>query len=236
MVSLTLFLFGLIIGSFLAALTYRFPRGVIITKGRSFCPNCKHTIAWFDNIPLLSYLLLKGKCRNCGRKISVRYPVIEFATGIVFLLIGVNPLLLIISSVLIAILVIDWEHMIIPDDFVFFGLFTAFVFLLGRPDAFYLNLFTGFASALFFLAVYIFSSGKGMGLGDVKLAVLIGAVLGPGLSLVWLFSSFITGGIVAAILLASRKAKLKERIAFGPFLVIGFFIAALMGDKLLYLF
>ena len=236
MVLLLLFLLGLIIGSFLAALTYRFPKGISIKKGRSFCPDCGSTISWFDNIPLLSYLVLGGKCRDCKKKISIRYPIIEFTTAIAFILIGPNPFLLLLSSVLIAVFVVDWEYMIIPDKFVFFGLLAVFVFLLNSPELFYANLFTGFASSLFFLAVYFITSGKGMGLGDVKLSLLIGSVLGFELSLVWLFSSFIIGGVAAGLLLMFRKAKLKQRIAFGPFLVIGFFVAVLAGSKLIYLF
>ncbi len=236
MLSILLFVFGLIIGSFLAALTYRFPKGISIAKGRSFCPSCDATISWFDNVPLLSYAVLLGKCRNCKKKISPRYPAIEFLTGVIFVLVGANPFLLLISVILISILVIDFEHMIIPDKFVFAGLLIVILYLLGSPSSFYLNLFTGVVSALLFLSIYFITLGRGMGLGDVKLAFLIGSILGPRTILVWLFSAFTTGGIVAAYLLISGKAKLKARIAFGPFLIIGFFVAALIGDKLIYLF
>lgn len=235
MLLLLLFLFGLIIGSFIAALTYRFPKGISVIRGRSFCPSCDTTISWFDNIPLLSYAFLLGKCRNCKRKISPRYPVIEFLTATLFVLIGPNPFLLLISSILISILVVDFENMIIPDKFVFAGLFITIFYLLGDPSIFYLNLLTGTLSALFFLSIYFITLGRGMGLGDVKLALLLGSILGPTSSLVWLFVSFITGGIVATFLLISGKAKLKARIAFGPFLIIGFFVAVLFGDKLIYL-
>src|SRR5258708_17197299 len=103
---LLLFVLGLIIGSFLGALSYRLPRNMSISKGRSICPNCKHQIAWFDNIPLLSYVILLGKCRNCHKKISWREPAIELATGITFAFVGLNPIALIIASILIAIFVI----------------------------------------------------------------------------------------------------------------------------------
>lgn len=236
MTFILLFLFGLIIGSFLAALTYRFPKGISINKGRSFCPHCHETISWFDNIPLLSYLWLSGKCRVCKKKISIRYPIIEFSTGIIFALIGFNPFLLFVSSVLISIFVVDYEHMIIPDDFVFIGLLGTFVYLLATPQIFYSNLLMGFVSSLFFLGMYLITLGKGMGLGDVKLAILIGSILGLELSIIWLLSSFIVGGIIATILLVSKKANLKQKIAFGPFLIFGFFVAILFGNKLVYLF
>lgn len=234
MVSLLLFFFGLIIGSFLAALSYRYPKGVSISKGRSFCPNCDKTISWVDNIPLLSYVLLHGKCRNCKKKISVRYPLIEFSTGIVFALIGLNPFLLLLSSILISIFVIDWENLLIPDDFVFAGLAVAVLYFLGT-ESLYANLFIGFLCALFFLFLYFLTLGRGMGLGDVKLALLLGSILGASLSLVWLLSSFLIGGLVASFLLLFKGAKLKQKIAFGPFLILGFFVAILIGDKLLYL-
>lgn len=236
MVSIFLFPFGLIAGSFIAALSYRFPREISIKKGRSLCPNCKKTISWFDNLPLLSYVLLGGKCRKCDKKISVRYPLIEGLTGILFLLIGPNIFLLFATTLLMALLVIDWENMLLPDEFIFWGLAVAVFYLLFSSQAVYLNLLAGFAAALFFLGIFFITLGRGMGLGDVKLALLIGVILGMKLILPWLLISFISGGIVATALLLSKKAKLKEKIAFGPFLIFGFFVVSIVGDKLLYLF
>lgn len=231
MLSVFLFILGLIFGSFVGALSYRLPKQISIAKGRSFCPGCKKIIAWFDNIPVVSYLLLRGKCRSCGKKISWRYPLIELLTGVVFVLIGVNPFLLFIALVLITILVIDWEHMLIPDELVFAGLAITFLYLL-TTSFIYAHLLAGFAAALVLLGIYLVTLGRGMGLGDVKLAVLIGMVLGLRQSVIWLLASFLTGGVIAFILLVSKKAKLKQEIAFGPFLVFGFFVAVLLGDKL----
>lgn len=235
MVSLFLFLFGLIIGSFVSALSYRLPRGITIKKGRSFCPNCKKSIAWFDNIPLLSYILLNGKCRNCNQGISTRYPFIEAATGILFVLIGPNFFLLFVTVILMTLLVIDWENMILPDEVIFWGVAASLVYLLFFSQTFYLNLLAGFVSALLFLVIFFITLGRGMGLGDVKLAFLIGLVLGMKLIIIWLLASFISGGIIAAVLLLFGRANMKQRIAFGPFLIFGFFVATTLGDKLLYL-
>jgi len=150
-------LLGLVTGSFLSALTYRLPRGIKISSGRSLCVNCKKTIAWYDNIPLLSYLILKGKCRKCKKKISPRYFVIELATALLFTAIylatlkcagaayltnawngaicNINnnlgiwtlPYLLILSSALLAIFITDFEYQIIPDQLVIFLLFLVFL-------------------------------------------------------------------------------------------------------------
>lgn len=234
MLSILLFISGLIIGSFLAAFSYRFPRNITIKKGRSFCPNCKHTIAWFDNIPVLSYLILDGKCRHCRTKISIRYPLIELLTAVIFVLTGLNYFLLLIASILILILVIDWEHMIIPDELVYSGVVIFVIYVIVTDQNFlFVNLLSGFSSALFLLFVHAITRGQGMGLGDVKLAILIGALLGFRFSPIWLLLSFLTGGIIAAILLMSKKAKLKERIAFGPFLVVGYFLTTIWGNNLL---
>lgn len=228
-----IFVLGLIVGSFIGALSYRLPKGVNIASGRSSCPKCKNKISWYDNIPVISYLILLGKCRSCRRKISLRYPLIEIGTAIIFVLIGPNVLLLAVSCLLIAILVIDLEHMIIPDELVFWGLFLFIVVsLFTNPYSLFPNLLAGFASALVLLLIHLVTRGRGMGLGDVKLAILLGAVLGPSLSPAFFLASFLTGGSVATILLISGRAKLKQKIAFGPFLVVGFFIAQLLGRNL----
>lgn len=184
-----LFILGLIAGSFLAALSYRLPRNISIKTGRSFCPNCKTQINWQDNIPLLSYLLLKGKCRKCRKKISWRYPIIEFATAIVFVLTGLNPFMLFIGCLLVLIFVIDLEHQLIPDELVFAGLGASLIYLLSSVT-FYQNLLAGFLAALFLLLIHFVTLGRGMGLGDVKLALFLGSLLGFSNLLYFFFASF----------------------------------------------
>lgn len=235
MISFFLFVLGLIVGSFVAALSYRFPKKISISRGRSFCPECKKTIRWFDNIPLLSYSLLGGKCRYCTERISPRYPLIEAVTGVLFVLVGLTPFLLFVTALLVALLVVDWENMLLPDEFIFWGVLTTLIYLLFSQQNFYSYLLAGFISALVFLILFFITLGRGMGLGDVKLALLIGMILGLDLIIVWLLASFISGGIVAAVLLLTKKAHMKQKIAFGPFLIFGFFIALIFGDKLLYL-
>ena len=253
---------GLIIGSFLSSITYRIPLGKSIKKGRSFCPECKKAIAWNDNIPLLSYILLKGKCRSCRKKISLRYPLIEISTAILFFLIYyfysfncsasldeaslqdicfwklhlgsiAPPFLFLAISLLITIFVTDFEHQVIPDKVVFF-LFSFFlaVNFLSPADNFYKNLFVSLATAFGLLILNLITKGKGMGLGDSKLVLSGGVSLGwPG-TLVWIFLSFWIGAALGVSLLLTGKAKLGKPIAFGPFLVIGFFLTLFWGDYL----
>lgn len=217
-----LFLLGLIFGSFLGALTYRLPRGLGCIKGRSFCPNCKKTIAWYDNIPVLSYFLLLGRCRACKKKISLRYPVIEISTGVVWAVLGNNPIALAVAMVLIVIFVIDIEHQLILDKLVFVGLAILLInFLFSDSQQIFKFLLAGFLSADILLFINLATKGSGMGLGDVKLALLIGSLVGLEKMLVWLFFSFSVGAIVGIILIVIGRATFRERIAFGPFLIIG---------------
>jgi len=216
MLLIPLFVFGLVVGSFISAFTYRYPRKIQFLTGRSFCPKCKKTISWFDNIPVLSFILLGGWCRKCKKPISRRYPLIELAGGIGFLLIGFNLPWLAIYCVLLAIFVIDFEKQIIPDELIFWGMFFA---LFLTPDSLAGALLAGFLSATILLLIHLITRGRGMGLGDVKFAVLGGMIVGLKLSLAWLFLAFLTGGIVGVILILGGKKKLKDKIAFGPFLV-----------------
>lgn len=245
--------FGAVIGSFLGAATYRIPKGINIAKGRSKCPKCGHQINWFDNIPILSFLILGGKCRYCHKKISLRYPLIEIITAISFAaLVVLLPkvinnlpwladipsiwsfvLLLIFLTILIAIFVIDLEYQIIPDELVFIGLiFLLGIFTLTDYQKFFTNLMVGLSSALFLLGIHLITRGRGMGLGDVKFALFAGTFLGFPAAVTWFFASFILGGIVGLLLIVTGRAKMSQRVAFGPFLVSGFIVTLLWGSSI----
>lgn len=239
---------GAIFGSFLTAVTYRVPRGMSVARGRSICPNCKNQIAWYDNIPLLSFLILKGRCRLCSKKISLRYPLIELGTIFLFLLFfgllsncssaletsvlcswklnfGVFSYFFVgvIISLFTAIFVIDLEKKIIPDQLVFGGILFVFIlFLFAAPGLIFKSFLMGFLAAIFFLAIHLLTRGRGMGLGDVKFAILGGMLLGFPQSLVWLFASFVMGATIGVILILLKKARMGREIPFGPFLVAGF--------------
>ncbi len=224
-----LFVIGLSFGSFFAAFSYRIPNGISIIKGRSFCPRCKNPIKWFDNIPLISYLFLGGVCRHCRKRISSRYIFIELATGLTFYLVSfvaVDPVLLLfllfIASILILIFIIDLEHQIIPDGLVFAAFLVTLAKVLVFDNRFFFEaVFSGFLAALFLLLVHLFTKGRGMGLGDVKFAVFGGMFIGLRLLPIWLFVSFLSGAIVGIILILFKFSKLKDKIAFGPFLIAG---------------
>jgi len=233
-------IFGLVVGSFLGAYTYRYPRGISVLRGRSVCPKCKKNLVWYDNLPILSFLLLRGRCRRCGKRISWRYPAIELTTALGFVAAGrlapnwlVLAVLLIIFSLLVAIFVIDLEEKTIPDELVFlgFGLTMFYLFLADSPGLF-VNLAVGFGTALFLLFVHLASRGRGMGLGDVKLAVFGGTLLGWPEAAIWLFVAFLTGAVVGTILVLAKKAAFGKPIAFGPFLVVSLIIVSIWGEKL----
>lgn len=228
--NILLVVFGLVFGSFIAAFSYRYPRGISIKRGRSFCDNCKKEILWHDNMPLLSFLILLGKCRNCKKKISWRYPLIELITGVGFLLIGPNILFLILFSVLELIFIVDFEKRIIPDTFIFAGLLIS---LFANQNPLATSLLSGFLCASFLLLVHLLTRGRGMGLGDVKFAVLGGFVVGLNFSFIWLLLAFLTGATVGSILIMLKKAGLKDKIAFGPFLVIAIPATLIWGQKIL---
>jgi len=233
-----IFLCGLIVGSFLNVVIYRLPRELDFVKGRSFCPKCKHKISWFDNVPILSFLMLRGRCRFCQSPISWRYPAVELLTGGLFLLgylSHLSNLSFVLFSGLIVIFFIDLEHQIIPDEiviplsiiFIVFALITNYQLLITN------YFLSGLGSFLLLLLLYLVTCGKGMGFGDVKLAFLMGLVLGFPKIVVAFYLAFLTGAIAGVILILLGRAKFKQKIAFGPFLVLGTVVSSLWGDKIL---
>ncbi len=259
--SIFIFLLGLLIGSFLNCVIYRLEmrekgevtcfingrpqrKALGFLWGKSFCPNCKYVLAWYDLVPLLSYLSLKGKCRYCGKKISIQYPLVEITTALLFLLIfwifNFGTLLyliylLVISSFLIIIFVFDLKHYIIPD----FATYSAiFIVLAFKILEFIQNLdvsnyiFAGLGATLFFFLIYAISRGKWMGFGDVKLALFMGLFLGYPAILIALFFSFFIGAIIGIILMMLKKKGLRSEVPFGPFLVLGTYIGLFWGQKI----
>lgn len=235
-------LLGLTFGSFLSSFTYRFPKNISFVEGRSFCPKCRKKISWYDNIPLISYLFLKGKCRSCKGKISLRYPVIEIVTLfsflITFLTIGKINLnffvYLVIYLIIASIFIMDLEKGIIPDELIWIGLAISFLIPLLRDQRIvFNNLFAGFSISSFFLFIHLITKGKGMGLGDVKFVLFPGTFLLFPLNLIWLLTSFLTGAFVGVILILTKKAKFGKPIPFGPFLALNFFVVLIWGEKII---
>ncbi|MBI4059293.1 prepilin peptidase [Candidatus Microgenomates bacterium] len=243
MAGLIFFLLGLVIGSFLSSLTYEVAKPKFSWKNlwrRSACPKCHQQISWYDNIPLLSYAILHGRCRQCHKKISLRYPLLEITTGVVFLLIGLKfwddgwylGIMLLTATLLIAIAVVDIEKMIIPDVLLFPLLTLNLIFLiLFAPSAISINFFWASMSALFLLLVNWVTLGRGMGLGDVKLAFAMGLILGVNTYLAF-FVAFISGAMVGLALVAVKRAHFGKPIPFGPFLIIGTILTMLFGGEI----
>lgn len=237
------FFFGLCFGSFFNVVVYRLNHGFSPLKGRSFCPKCKKKIPWYDNLPLVSFFLLKGKCRFCHSPISWQYPLVELATGCLTLLVifysrlvlEVNFVVtlywLLITYFLIIIFVSDLRYQIIPDEVVFGAIFVSFFYsLLVAHDL--TLIVSGLGASLFFLFLVIVTRGKGMGMGDVKLAGLMGLVLGyPGI-IVALIVAFLTGALVGVILVLIGKKELGSQIPFGPFLVWSTWLSLFWGQSI----
>ena len=240
LLNLFIFLLGTIIGSFLNCVIYRLEIGKSFLWGHSFCPYCKHKLAWYDLIPVFSFLTLKGKCRYCQKPISLHYPLVELATAILFVLIFNSQdlfntsYLLLIASFLIIIFVYDLKHYIIPDKVIFPAIATAFIYNLLNIRHLILNtLPAALGASGFFLAIYFASKGKWLGFGDVKLSFLMGFILGFPNIVVALFLAFLTGAITGLILIAQSKKTLKSMVPFGPFLVFGTFLAMFYGEPII---
>ena len=243
--TLLISLYGLLIGSFLNVCIYRIPREESIAFPSSHCPNCNTKLKWYDNIPVVSYLALIGKCRYCGEEISPQYPIVELLNAIIYLIIfshfGFSLELFfyaIIFSILIIITVIDLQHMIIPDILIVFILGITIIYKLvsyllysNLPEL--LNSIGGLVlSASLFIIIIIVSRG-GMGGGDVTLIGALGFILGIKNIFLTIFLSFILGAIISIFLLITKIKGKKDPIPFGPFIILGFTITVFWGTKLI---
>jgi leader peptidase (prepilin peptidase)/N-methyltransferase len=221
----TIFVFGLIVGSFLNCIIYRLEKGESFLKGRSYCPKCKHRLAWQDLVPVLSFLFLLGKCRYCKKSISFQYPLVELATAILFVL-SPDIRFTIIVPFLIIIFVYDLKHYLIPDKIVYLAIGLALI--LG-----FNQVIPACGAALFFLLIVLATRGRGMGIGDIKLAFLMGLLLGWPNILVALSFAFFAGATIGLALIFAKKKSLKSAVPFGPFLIAGTFIALFFGGKII---
>ncbi len=240
-----LFLAGLAVGSFLNCLIFRLNKGFSPLKGRSFCPKCQHQLSWKDNFPLFSFAFLKGRCRYCHSPISWQYPLVELATGILTLFIihyslfilGESFLMtldyLLITYALIVIFISDFRYGTIPDEIVFPAIGLAFWASIINHQSSIINfLLAGLGSAGFFLILRVITRGKGMGMGDVKLAGLMGLFLGWPNIVVAFYLAFLTGGLVGVILILLGKKRFGQHLPFGPFLTIATGIAFFGEDAI----
>ena len=238
-----IFIFGLVIGSFLNVCIYRIPKHEDITTTRSHCISCGNVIKWYDLVPVISFLLLRGRCRSCGAKLSIQYPVIELLNGLLYCLtfavMGLSiksVLTMALISALIVIAVIDWRTYEIP-----FGL-NVFIAVLGIAvvvEKLVNRDFTGVLDNLegavsvsgFLLLLYLLTRGRGIGGGDIKLMAAAGLFLG------WkrCILAFVIGCILGSVihLIRMKVSKQDHVLAFGPYLAAGIFIASLWGNVLI---
>ena len=239
------FLFGLCIGSFLNVVIARVPAGRSIVHPGSACPQCGSAIVWYDNLPLLSYALLRARCRTCQASISWRYPAIEFTCGALFALayLSFGPSSRLVAALiflagLVAITWIDLDHQIIPDVLSLPGIVLGLLLSLapdgiGWKDAVIGTVVGGGLFVLIIVGSALVIGQPGMGVGDVKLGAMIGAFLGWKLVLLSILLSVLIGGPLAAALLATGRKGRKDPVPFGPFLALGGMISLFWGDALL---
>jgi leader peptidase (prepilin peptidase) / N-methyltransferase len=235
---------GLCVGSFLNVCIHRLPARTSIVFPASRCPSCGHALSWTDNIPVISYIWLRGRCRYCGVSISARYPIVEALTCAVFVLhwfvFGPTPLLavrLAFACALIVLFAIDLEHQILPNVITLPGIVAGFLISLVLPPGPVMSL-AGIALGGGLLwaiaeAWYRLRKVEAMGFGDVKMLAMVGAFLGAKLViLTFVLSSFI-GGLVATMLVVSRRADMATRVPYGTMLAAAALVASLYGDRLL---
>lgn len=246
------FLLGSVVGSFLNVCIYRLPREKSIVHPPSACPGCEKPIRFYDNIPIVSYILLKGTCRDCGAKISIRYPIVELLTGILYVTLlrefGLTfelAVFLLFVSLLVIISFIDLDFRIIPDILSIGGLVAGFILAIPRPFFKYLSPKFGILDSLYGILVgggilfaiawiyEFFTKREGMGGGDIKLLGMIGAFCGIKGVVFSLVSASFIGTLVGIPLILAKGRDTKYAIPFGPFLSLGALIYVYRGDSLI---
>jgi len=239
--------YGLLIGSFLNVVIWRVPRKESVVTPPSHCPGCDTKIANRDNVPVVSWLILRGRCRSCGDSISARYPLIEVLTAVLFAAVGARfahswalPAFLVLAGALVALSIIDLEHFILPNRIIYPVDIALVVLLAGASavehdwGAFARALAGGAAAFAVFFVIHLVSP-RGMGFGDVRLSFLLGLALGW---LGWgevaggLFAGFLYGAVVGLVLIAVGRRGWRQHIPFGPFLAAGTMTFVLFGEQL----
>ena len=241
----TIFLVGIIFGSFFNVCIYRIPRSESIIFPPSHCTNCGMKLKWYELLPVFSWVFLGGKCHTCKRKISIQYPLVELSTGILFLLLiqkfgfsGQAISYVFLVSLLIIITVIDLQHQIIPDELIIVGAITGVLLSLIKFTVSWieaaLGLLTG--SGTFLIVVIIAEKllkKEGMGGGDIKLMGMIGIYLGWKLTALSMLLSIYAGGIIGGLLVLLKVKKRDDAIPYGPFIAAGTIISIFFGNDII---
>jgi leader peptidase (prepilin peptidase)/N-methyltransferase len=236
-------LLGLAVGSFLNVCIYRIPRKESLLRPPSRCPACRRPLAWADNVPIVSWFVLHGRCRACGARIPVMYPLVEAITAaafvVVYLLWGLTPLgvvRLLLACALIVLFVIDLQHRILPNVITLPGILVGFASSLFLPpgglDSLLGILLGGGLLLVIAEGYYRIRGVEGLGMGDVKLLAMIGAFLGWKLVVLTLVLASFAGSVVGVGLIASGRGDMKLALPFGTFLAIGAAVAAVWGEPI----
>ena len=255
--SILLFVLGTMVGSFLNVVMMRSIRGENWVKGRSHCDDCGRQLSWYENIPLFSYIVLRGHCRTCRKPISISHPVVEFLTGSLFVwwlwggsfffrltqhpFLYIQPIFwLIVGIILIIIFFADIRYYIIPDEAVLILTVMTLLYrvaliasLVMRPIDFGYTLLGTTGCVAFFAALWWFTKGKGMGFGDVKFMIPFGLLLGWPNMVLGVGLAFVIGAATCIPLVLFGKKKLKNAVPFGPFLVVSTVVTLVAGSRML---
>lgn len=240
-----IYLVGLIFGSFLNVVIYRLPKSMSIIKPASHCPHCLESLKWYENIPLLSYLFLLGKCSHCKTKISLQYPLIEVLNGLLLLGVAyfsIDVLQFIVLSILcmtlFALVVIDFKYYILPDVLLIISSVIVILYLgyyerLEVLPRFYYALLTGSGMYVLRMVTSKLYKKETFGLGDIKLSTFIGFVIGYWDAFIAIFFGFILAAFIFAFLIITRLQKRDAYLPFGPYLIFGMIIYILYGEAIL---
>lgn len=235
---------GASIGSFLNVVIYRLPRGQSLVSPPSRCPQCGNRLKWYDNVPVLGWFLLGGRCRQCRNRISIQYPIVEFITAALFVLVvwltPPGPLVmtrLLLVCILIALFGIDLEHQILPNVITLPGIAAGLLLSTIAPPGWRDALIGAVVGGGILYAIawgyYLWRREEGLGMGDVKMLAMVGAWLGVKMVLVTFVLSSMMGGLIGAALIGSRRADLATRVPFGTMLAVGALVASMYGESLL---
>ena len=235
--------FGLIVGSFLNVCIYRLPRRQSVGWPASHCTSCDRALSWYENIPVVSWLVLRGRCRTCGERISAMYPVVEIVTGALFvagyLIYGWTPLLaarLAFACAMVVLFAIDLRHHLLPNIITLPGIVIGFILSFFLPPGWQASLIGLIAGGGVLFAIaeayYRLRGIEGLGMGDVKMLAMIGAFLGWKLMLVTLVLASFVGSVIGVGVIVTGRGGMKAALPFGTFLAIGALTAAVVGDPL----
>ncbi|MBM7556890.1 prepilin peptidase [Halanaerobacter jeridensis] len=240
MTATLVFIFGLMIGSFLNVVIYRLPQEESIVFPSSHCPDCGTELQAIDLIPVVSFLWNKGHCRYCGSKISYQYPLVELLTALIFILLYHQYYLTmqfvvyaLLASALIAVSIIDLQHLIIPNQITYPGIIVAFLLSFLNPEISYINSLLGILGPALLLFLIAVVSRGGLGMGDVKLIAVLGGFIGWQKALVAIFIGSIIGSIIGLYLIVVSDKGLKSKLPLGVFLSLGGLVMILWGQEII---